>query len=362
MRKLFSGLVGAGMLACTAGMSLAATQYNVVYLGNFTPTAVNASGQVVGTSISFAGDTSYLYSGGTLTTLGSLGGGNTDANAINDSGKIGGASVTSGGATHAFIYSGGSFTDVGTLPGGATSTGTALSNGGKLVGFGTNTANYAPVHALSYDSTNGIKDLGVITSGTSSRAYAISSAGHIAGDAYNGGTHAIVIAPNSTTLTDIGSLNNSNTQIQSTAYGVNGSGTVVGGSQTSQGGNFLPFVYTSGGGMVNVSPAGIAGGQLSGINDSGQAVGYTYDDTYTNKAILYANGMITDLNTLISPTSGWTLDQATAVSSTGYIVGSGTYNGTSNVAFALVPVPEPVAGAFLGLGGLLLRRRCRNGR
>ncbi len=366
MRKIFLSLAGQCVLAGAAQMSLAATQYNVVYLGAFSPAAVNASGQVVGTQSSFTtGNKGYLYSGGTLTPLGSLGGGQTVAAAINDSGMIGGYSTTSSNATHAFVANGSTFTDVGVLPGGTTSYGTALSNSGQLVGYGTTTTSFSPYHAFRYDSANGLQDLGVIPGGTTSRAYAINSLGEIAGDANGSGRpiHAMTIAPGSSTITDIGSLNNSNAATQSTAYGVNSSGTVVGSSQTSPTSTFFPSVYTpgsgAGSGMVNVALSGSAGGELDGINGSGQAVGYSFDSTNTNVAILYSGGVTSDLNTLISPTSGWTLTGATAISSTGYIVGVGTYNGTSNVAFELVPVPEPASLGLLGIAGGLFRRRHR---
>jgi probable HAF family extracellular repeat protein len=78
-----------------------------------TPTGINASGQVVGNG----GASAFLYSGGVMTDLGTLGGGSSAATGINASGQVVGYSTTAGGSTRAFLYSGGVMTDLGTFGG-----------------------------------------------------------------------------------------------------------------------------------------------------------------------------------------------------------------------------------------------------
>ena len=73
---------------------------------------------------------------------------------------------------------------------------------------------------------------------------------------------------------------------------------------------------------------------------------------------------MTDLNSLISPSSGWTLELASAINDKGQIVGYGEDASGLCRAFLLTPVPEPstfvlLATAAGGLFGCVWRRRKR---
>jgi probable HAF family extracellular repeat protein len=57
----------------------------------------------------------FLSSGGTLTDIGDFGGGSAAAYALNDAGQVVGSAATADGGNHPFLYSAGKMTDLGTL-------------------------------------------------------------------------------------------------------------------------------------------------------------------------------------------------------------------------------------------------------
>lgn len=96
---------------------------------------------------------------------------------------------------------------------------------------------------------------------------------------------------------------------------------------------------------------GSLGGNSSAgdINILGQVVGLATVNG-ENRAFLYTNGTMIDLNTLIDPASGWVLNSANAINDFGQIAGTGTFNGQQR-AFLLTPVPEPSSVVMLLVGG-----------
>ena len=71
-----------------------------------------------------------------ITDLGGLGGGSSQAVAINNRGQVAGDSYVKAGAWHAFVWQNGKMTDLGTL-GGDRSYAEAINDAGQVVGWST---------------------------------------------------------------------------------------------------------------------------------------------------------------------------------------------------------------------------------
>jgi len=126
------------------GVSHPAVYSNGVFtdLGNPGATSsavgINNSGQVAVNSFSGATYGSFLYSGGTMTALGSTPGHNAStASAINNNGQVvGSAFLTGGNLTdyEPFLYSNGSMTSLGILPGTALNQAIDINDSGQVIG------------------------------------------------------------------------------------------------------------------------------------------------------------------------------------------------------------------------------------
>ncbi len=80
--------------------------------------SINNTGQVVGdANISTGFQHAFLWNSGVITDLGTYGGDYSHAHGINDFGQVVGQSETASGAFHAFVYGNGVKTDLGTLGG-----------------------------------------------------------------------------------------------------------------------------------------------------------------------------------------------------------------------------------------------------
>ena len=108
--------------------------------------------------------------------------------------------------------------------------------------------------------------------------------------------------------------------------------------------------------MTDLGTLGGMNSYANAINSNGETVGYSWKTgVLGDYAFLYNDGLMTDLNTLIDPTSGWTLESAQAINDNGWIAGYGIGPDGQTQAFLLTPVPEPATLALtvVGLAGLV---------
>lgn len=126
---------------------------------------------------------------------------------------------------------------------------------------------------------------------------------------------------------------------KSIANGINKAGQVVGyfyTSTNSVSGFYHAFLADNG----IMTDLGTLGGNYSkayGINDGGMVFGESLTSSGACHAFLWNNGTMSDLNNLLSPNSGWVLNQALGINNKGQIVGGGTFHGQSR-AFLLTPI------------------------
>ena len=312
--------------------------------------------------------------------LGSLGGGWSVPNAINEAGQVVGCSNTISGFGHAFLWDEGEMTDLGTLGGGYDSSANGINDAGQVVGH----SGSDDGSAFIWDSTNGMRYLDGIGD-TESEARDINNSGQVVGSIYGypgfgflwdngqmtdlesgtpfginnasqvvgGDPHAFLWDDGDTI--DMGTLGGS----FSRAYAINEAGQVIGYAD-SAGGDEHAFLWEDGE-MIDLGTFGGSNSRANDINNAGQIVGHSYLDppSIGYRAFLWdsENGMI-ELSDLLFDSSGWErLTYAMAINNYGQIVGQGITAGGETHAFLMTPVPEPATLLLVALGSLALRRK-----
>ena len=350
-----------GVALSGVGSVSAVVLYNVTDLGTIpggepgSPFAINANGQVVGAAYTAANsEHPFLYSGGAMTDSGCTV--QLDRHPRNRHRRHWASDMRAvlpkQRRRNAFLYRNGTMVDLATLVGkaGLAMTANAMNASGQVAGCVNSwSGSGAYTHAYICNTSNGAlmdwRDPGNLWSSWS-EAYGINDIGQAVGMAQldSGLIHAFVYRNG--TMADLGTFGGP----YSGAGGINDSGQVVGYADIDS--NSSHAFLDSSGIMTDLGTLGGPDSAANGINASGQVVGYANISSNSSHAFFYTTGTgLLDLNSLISPSSGWTLTTATAINDNGWIVGNGFYNGTSRM-FLLTPTPEPSTLILLGIGAI----------
>lgn len=337
-------------LVCSLAGSAGATQYYFHDLGTLggadsQANAINSSSQIVGAAQNASGywRAFSLSPGQPMQDLGTLYGNNSSANAINASGQITGSS---GGHSDYYYYAflknpGQPMEDL--L--GRISMGRSINASGQIVG------GYDFSAAFLKNPGQPMQDLGNLGGGDSNALW-INASGQIVGYSRDGSgnLHAFLVEPGGT-MQNLGTLPGSTS---SQALAINNNGQIVGTSNHA-------FLKNPGQPMQDLGTLG-GDAAASSINDIGQIVGYSQIGDGTWHAFLVNPGeAMQDLNALaLGLPSGVALMQAFSINDNGWIVGRTT--GDYTHAFLLTPVPVPGSLLLFGSGlvGLLSLMRWRN--
>jgi len=319
--------VTAGLPAAAAAPAAAATTYTITNLGSLgggdtVATALNNNGQVTGESDTSATVTricgqgkhrhtctvhpfgpAFLYSNGTMTDLGTLGGNDSEGRAINASGEVVGWAQTTAGSSDSALWSGGKVTDL--TAAGLSGSVAWINDSGQIVGTDAigSTGDSQPF----LDSNGTVTQLPLPNYGpatesgsTTCSAIMINNNGVVLGGCSDPSSNLHGVVWQNGTPTDLGTLGGP----QTNPYGINNLGQVVGWSMTSTDGTD-GFLWSNGK-MTDLGPNFFP----TAINDNGVIIGGDQ---------IYSGGTLQNLNNLV-PAGSPQITDAVAINDNGQIL------------------------------------------
>jgi probable HAF family extracellular repeat protein len=312
-----------------------AQQYDVTAIGTLggffsDPTEIDNWGTVVGIStIDSGAQHAFMRQDNQMVDLGTpviyqISG----ANDFNSIGQIAGYANGNSQSRYAYLWEDQIWTALGTLPGLEYSVATGINDSSQIIGYSFNVGSGSQWRAWIWQD-NVMTDLGTL-GGDVSSANAINERGQVVGfsqidDSVSYQERAFLWDDGN--MTDLGILPG---EVNSTAYEINEYNQAVGASSHLQ--SVFPFLPVSrpciwNDGQITeiMLPQGYATGIATGINDNGTVVGSMAISLVNgpSHAFIWKEGVITNLNTLIPPGSGWWLQTAADINESGQIVGVG---------------------------------------
>ena len=352
-------------------------RYTVTDLGAFEPRGVNDVGQAAGRAFIDGRQFAVLYDGA-FKTVNPPGAAAAEAWSVNNRGQLVGSVFTCdvvdgncvNGRTRGFIYHLGAFTILGTL-GGTGSTGADIDEAGRA--FGTaDLPRPSPNVALdsqAFATTGGaLENLGARMGVEESSATAVSPAGRLTGFYHNGNSdRGMFLYDSRDGSFKLISFNLQPWESPAQPADVNDHGRIVGHYGGNDDGSGRAFLYDATSNtrtdLGKLLPAHTYS-RAWAVNTAGQIVGVSSVSWFTRqdeRAFVYDNGVMRDLNLLIPAGSGWVLNAATDINAHGQIVGTGMLNGRER-GFLLTPtepavlLTEPDSAKALALDSVTFER------
>jgi probable HAF family extracellular repeat protein len=373
------GIATSGMFAALA-IAQPAPHYIVTDLGTLGGTysygyGINNAGWVAGGAATLSqtggvAETAFLWHGGQVINLGTLGGPSSEAGGPNLFGESAIFSETSmtdpngedfcGFGTHlqclGAIWENGTMTALPTLSGGNNGQAYWLNDEGQVTGFAENGTRdstcITPSQVLRFEAViwgpkGEVRELRPLKGDTVGFAFGINDKGQVAGTSglcsntslppvNPAGPHAVLWESDGS-ATDLGNLGST----PNDATSVNNRGDVVGTAQSPKDGTLHTFLWTKDTGMQDLGA--FPGAVLTvapcchTINNRGAVVGFSIDGTtFGSRALIWQGKVPMDLNGFIPAGSPWYLQNASSINDAGEIVGWGTINGEVH-AFLATP-------------------------
>lgn len=266
-----------------------------------------------------------------IVDLGTLGGARSGVHTINENGIISGWATLPSGEMHAVIWDASGIVDLGTPPGAIGSVAAAANDSGQV-------AANAEVSSQSqgYLFENGIwTSIGNLPGTSESRANDIDSGGRIVGSSYTPDGVSRAIIWDAGVLSDLGTLFST-----ASAVAINEAGRVVGVTDIGlpAGGQEIRGFLWENGQMTALNPLpDDFRSSASDINDVGQICGTSTNSgsppyfLAVESAVLWENGTVIDLGSV----PGWGRNSASAINNHGQVVGTGEHSASNplNKAF-----------------------------